>query len=246
LIICNTVAQAQQMYDALADLHPQLIHARFIGRDRKQKETDIMRASGPCVWISTQIVEASLDIDFDVLFTECASIESLFQRFGRCYRKRDYNAKEPNIYIFSSDPAKIYDHSLFKKTWEILHDYDMQLLNEETKQTMIEKVFSGVDSKYDEQYRNMKELLELGYRTESRAAAQKEFRTITNSHIVIPEPIFIEENETILGLISNIESIDNNQRERIKKQAKLRDYTVSIQLFNDKEKLLNHRWFGIL
>jgi len=238
LIICNTVAKAQEMHVALADIKPQLIHARFIGRDRKQKETDIMDAFGPCIWISTQIVEASLDIDFDVLFTECASIESLFQRFGRCYRKRDYNFNEPNVYILASEPAKIYDCTLFDKTWEILHDYDMQLLKEETKQTIMEKVFSGIDSKYRKRYKNMKELLELGYRTESRAAAQQEFRTITNSHIVIPEPVYNENQAQIEELINHIDSINDDQRGRIRKQAELRDYTVGIQLYRDKEKLL--------
>jgi len=239
LIICNTVAKAQQMHDALADLQPQLIHARFIGRDRKQKESNIMAAKGPCVWISTQIVEASLDIDFDVLFTECASIESLFQRFGRCFRKREYDEKEPNIYIFASEASRIYDSLLFKKTWEILHDYDMQLLDEETKQTIIEKVFSGVESKYYERYKNMKELLELGYRTESKSAAQHEFRTITNSHIVIPEPVYVDNQTQIEELINHSDSIGTDQRDRIRSQAALRDYTVSIQLlFNDKEKLL--------
>ncbi len=238
LIICNTVAKAQHMHAALAELHPQLIHARFIGRDRKQKESDIMAAEGPCVWISTQIVEASLDIDFDVLFTECASIESLFQRFGRCFRKREYDEAMPNIYIFASEGSRIYDSLLFKKTWEILRDYDMQLLDEETKQTIIEKVFSGVESKYYERYKSMKELLELGYRTVSKAEAQHEFRTITNSHIVIPAPVYGDNPTQIEALINNIDSISTDPRDRIRSQAELRDYTVSIQLFNDKEKLL--------
>jgi hypothetical protein len=114
----------------------------------------------------------------------------------------------------------------------------MQLLNEETKQTIIEKVFSGLESRYYERYRNMKELLELGYRTASRTAAQKEFRTITNSHIVIPEPVYNGNQAQIEELINHIDSISNDQRDRIRRQAALRDYTVSIQLFSDKEKLL--------
>ena len=40
------------------------------------------------VWITTQLVEASLDIDFDYLYTEMSTLDSLFQRLGRCYRKR--------------------------------------------------------------------------------------------------------------------------------------------------------------
>lgn len=42
---------------------------------------------GEGIWISTSLVEASLDIDFDYLFTELQDLNSLFQRFGRCNRK---------------------------------------------------------------------------------------------------------------------------------------------------------------
>ena len=100
LIICNTVKKAQKLFDNFKDFKPNLIHSRFIMMDRQKKEKLIMEATAPCVWIATEIVEASLDIDFDILITENASIESLLQRTGRCYRGRIYDLKEPNIYIF--------------------------------------------------------------------------------------------------------------------------------------------------
>ena len=52
-------------------------------KDNKIHELD--KQSG--IWISTSIVEASLDIDFDYLFTELQDLNSLFQRLGRCNRK---------------------------------------------------------------------------------------------------------------------------------------------------------------
>src|SRR5690625_940931 len=52
------------------------------------------------IWVTTQLVEASIDIDFDVLFTELSMIDSLLQRFGRCYRKRKLDHDMPNIYIY--------------------------------------------------------------------------------------------------------------------------------------------------
>ncbi len=73
-----------------------MIHSRFIRRDRRQKEKDINAFSKNTktgIWIGTQVVEASLDIDFDLLITELSELSSLFQRMGRCYRKRNYEGK---------------------------------------------------------------------------------------------------------------------------------------------------------
>ena len=52
------------------------------------------------IWISTSLVEASLDIDFDYLFTELQDLNSLFQRFGRCNRKGKKSVEEANCFIY--------------------------------------------------------------------------------------------------------------------------------------------------
>ena len=72
-----------------------LLHSRFIYNDRSAKEFKIKKFSENRkengIWITTQIVEASLDIDFDYLYTEMSTLDSLFQRLGRCYRSREYD-----------------------------------------------------------------------------------------------------------------------------------------------------------
>ncbi|MDU3125863.1 MAG: hypothetical protein E6703_08685, partial [Finegoldia magna] len=79
----------------------------------KQKEVEILKDGNPKnvndkikVWISTQIVEASLDIDFDIMFTELSELLGLFQRFGRVYRKRTLESDIPNIYVFTEISEK--------------------------------------------------------------------------------------------------------------------------------------------
>lgn len=52
------------------------------------------------IWISTQVVEASLDIDFDYLFTELSDLSSLLQRLGRCNRKGLKSVDEFNSYVY--------------------------------------------------------------------------------------------------------------------------------------------------
>ena len=52
--------------------------------------------------VTTQVVEASLDVDFDILFTELSDLNSLFQRMGRCYRKRTWRTDVgTNVYVYT-------------------------------------------------------------------------------------------------------------------------------------------------
>ena len=80
------------------------------------KEKDILdfgktEFDGEGIWISTSLVEASLDIDFDYLFTELQDLNSLFQRFGRCNRKGKKSVDEANCFIY----LKIEDKYLKEK-----------------------------------------------------------------------------------------------------------------------------------
>ena len=95
LVIVNTVDKAIELYSKIKemeDINVNLLHSRYILRDRNEKEKQIKEFSNTeanhGIWISTQIVEASLDIDFDYLYTEMSTLDSLFQRLGRCYRSR--------------------------------------------------------------------------------------------------------------------------------------------------------------
>lgn len=105
LVIMNTVSAARNIYKSIKNKSDEysiknipivLLHSRFTFEQRKQIEHDVVerlmpnkqdRSKGPCIVVSTQIVEASLDIDADVLFTEAAPADSLVQRMGRVYRR---------------------------------------------------------------------------------------------------------------------------------------------------------------
>ena len=93
-----------------------LLHSNFIREDRENKEKEILdfgktEFDGEGIWISTSLVEASLDIDFDYLFTELQDLNSLFQRFGRCNRKGKKSIDEANCFIY----LKIEDKYLKEK-----------------------------------------------------------------------------------------------------------------------------------
>ena len=103
-----------------------IFHSRFIKKDRAKLEEEIIKfgktydkngnldkQSG--IWIATSIVEASLDIDFDYLFTELLDLNSLFQRFGRCNRKGAKNVTMYNCYVYTLSLIHIYTATANRK-----------------------------------------------------------------------------------------------------------------------------------
>ena len=132
LIIVNTINKAIEMYKKLKEEgieNVNLLHSRFIQEDRGEKERSIKEFSKDRnesgIWITTQIVEASLDIDFDMLYTEMSTLDSLFQRLGRCYRSREYTENTPNVKIYiknTSGVGYIYDKEIYEKIVEIIQE----------------------------------------------------------------------------------------------------------------------------
>ncbi len=101
IVIRNTVASAQETYERLKGkgVPVYLLHSRFTLEDRKRREGEVMEAFGNPkpkdesegkILVATQVVEASLDIDGDVLFTDLAPLDALVQRMGRVMRRYFY------------------------------------------------------------------------------------------------------------------------------------------------------------
>jgi len=132
--IRNTVKAARESHRTLAQCewmnqdHLHLFHSRFAMIDRQKIEEETLNRFGNKsedadrkgrVLIATQVVEQSLDLDFDVLITDLAPIDLIIQRAGRLRRHirdeqgnrlRELNAKDrrgiPILYLFSPGPAK--------------------------------------------------------------------------------------------------------------------------------------------
>lgn len=108
-VIVNTVKRAQELAQKLADMPTLLLHSNFLGPDRAYLENKLVgmigkssRRPSKLVVIGTQVLEQSLDIDFDVLFTDIAPVDLLIQRIGRLHRHRvlrPARLKQPRVYI---------------------------------------------------------------------------------------------------------------------------------------------------
>lgn len=104
-IVRNTVARAQEVYARMKDIFPSdevlLLHSRFLACDRRELEQRIMATLGPrgdrphrLIACATQVIEQSLDLDFDRMYTDWAPIDLIIQRAGRVHRHaRDLDAR---------------------------------------------------------------------------------------------------------------------------------------------------------
>ncbi len=132
LVILNTVGTAQEMYENIAkenknNIYLKLLHSKFTYSDRKRLEDELVGCanvkgtfSNPKpdneregkILVATQVVEASLDIDADILYTELAPIDALIQRMGRVMRRNrcddqtsaESKPSEPNVIVFYRQP----------------------------------------------------------------------------------------------------------------------------------------------
>ena len=241
LIIVNTINKAIEIYEKLKDeniSNVNLLHSRFIQADRSEKERNIKEFSKnrneAGIWITTQIVEASLDIDFDMLYTEMSTLDSLFQRLGRCYRSREYSGNMPNVKIYIKDTSGvgyIYDKEIYEKSIELLNPYNGEILKEKVKIDLVDKLYSREMLQGTEFYKRFQEAFKIldniiDYDT-SKKDAQHILRNIDNID-VIPKIIY-DEN---LNLFEEYE----NEKEKKKKYELKRKINRLFISINSKNK----------
>jgi len=157
LVVCNVVVRAQNTYmrikECLGDtaIPVELLHGRFNLRDRSRKEqfirdqVDTRREEHtPIVLVATQVVEVSLDIDLDTIYTDPAPLDALVQRFGRINRGRR-NKALALLHIFTQPCGgqKVYDEELVVRTMHILSREDGKAVDENAIGDWLNEIYSG-------------------------------------------------------------------------------------------------------
>jgi CRISPR-associated endonuclease/helicase Cas3 len=214
LVITNTVENANNLGKKFENEYKLsygeefiVFHARTMYNDRKEKENWLNNnREKPHIAIATQVCEVSLDLSYDAMFTELASLPALVQRFGRVNRYGD-RTKEINVHIFKphvENPQSYpYSESELKISEEIIRELEGENLRNEKQ--LIEK--ADLSLSYEDLLNEMtlakrsinmkywEELLKFFYSFDvkdekiSRALNYRESFTT----LVIPHPNCIEE-----------------------------------------------------
>ena len=169
LVVVNTVDEAIRVYSKLKDYASKAFcyHSRFMQQDRIDKEKEILLSENlgeSLLLVATQVVEVSLDIDFDILFTENAPIDAIVQRAGRVNRKR--SKADTKIIVFRETEITrewIYDiPGILDNTFLVIQNHEGEALSEKQLLQMVDQVYSEIDIETDTHFREgMKKYSEI-------------------------------------------------------------------------------------
>jgi len=180
-VICNTVGRAQEVYEVLEQANQEdrlcddddliLFHARYplVWREGiEQKVLDKFgkeRSKGPrperAIVVATQVIEQSLDLDFDVMISDIAPVDFLLQRAGRLHRhtkdaqgqtvKRHHpdrllvtlpDESKP-VPVFDRGEVAVYERYILLRTWAVLRHREEPIRLPNDLTTLIEAVYPG-------------------------------------------------------------------------------------------------------
>lgn len=263
LIVTNTVKKAQEVYKSLTTTLNEeekkrinILHSRFIWKDRQEKEKKVLEETKQdkegnyinkegCIWVCTQLVEASLDIDFDYIFTEAATADSLIQRMGRVWRHRklDYCREDENIIIATNVEHRVYEKILVEKSIELIQDKiknNANYLISKDKREIVKILYSKEKleewkSNYLEEWEKFENAINSDWKFILEENAQKAFRDVMTIELI---PAKFKEKvkeiyDSIKNIINQINSDSNllDEEKKTKKRLEKSKRLKSIQAY---------------
>lgn len=254
-IVRNVVKRAQETAEYLRAQFPDtevvLAHSRFLAEDRARRDRELLARFGPpsrvqqrpkrAIVVATQVIEQSLDLDFDLMVSDLAPIDLLLQRTGRLHRharaaeERPSTMRSPRLVItgvdWGEDPPEpvrgsraVYGEHLLLRTLAELEGRTSVTLPADIAPT-VQRVYSG--EPYDS----------LAVWQEAFAVAQEKFQGDRVKHRSEADAFRLGEvcrddgTETLLGWAKfSVGDAENDAQER-KGRATVRRTGESIEVF---------------
>jgi len=204
-LVCNSVDRAQQSYRMLREqlagtgIDLVLFHARFTHAKRAEIEKQVLESFGrkrranKTVLVATQVVEQSLDLDFDLMLSEFAPADLLLQRVGRLHRHgraRPPGLERPGLLLFNPPSGQdgkpvwkgtVYDEYIMLRSWLVLRKVKTLRIPEDVEE-IIERVYGELQPEVPE------ELVEQ-YRELAQAFCRRQEQLARRAlKVLIPEP----------------------------------------------------------
>lgn len=259
LFILNTIGSAKELYNKLSEKIEEpivFLSTQVVMKDRMQRIKNIKNNPNHRIVISTQLVEAGVDIDFDVVYRDIAPMDSLNQAAGRCNRNGKGSGVIKVIHLWNgrrSYSGMVYnDQVRIKITKDILSDYINQhkFINEKSLLQLIEKYFTEVKSKINKQ--ESTEIIEALYKLrfysdDPEKAAVSNFKLIEEQYDRVN--VFIELNEEAAEIweeYSTIMEIDDVYQRKDKFseiKSRFYDYVISVPRSYDLPAEVNQHYY---
>lgn len=243
-IVVNTVKKAQELAKILAaDLGEEsveLLHSAFIASERSRKEDELLKMIGngegvkrpeKKIVIGTQVIEQSLDIDFDVMLSELCPMDLLIQRIGRLHRHqrtRPAAHREPVLYVFGiadnlrfdDGSEAVYGGYLLTRTQYFLPD---SMLLPDHISPLVEKTYGQEELMFE------KELQDIYAEYKKDAEKNRELKKDKARVFRLKEPVLVKRKYGAMDLVGWLENPQVNlSEERAYAQVRDSDETIEV------------------
>ena len=244
LIVLNTINSSKEVYEALKEKNYNNTEYYYLStniypkeRLNRIKQINKNEKSKRKIIVSTQLIEAGVDISVDIIYRDFAPLDCINQTAGRCNRHNEQNNKGiVNIVKLINNKNKLYGNYIYGRT--ILSKTEEVLLN---YKTIEEKEFLKLNNKYFKKLSNYKdksnELLEYIKKFEY-GKINKEFKLIENLPTVNLFVNVEKEAEQIYNKFEEIQHIKNifiRKNEFLKIKKDFYQYVISVPIFHIKD-----------
>ncbi|WP_083820865.1 CRISPR-associated helicase Cas3' [Methanotorris formicicus] len=241
LIVLNTIKSSKEVYNALREMDLEgdfyYLSTSIYPKERLRRIKDINKNKNRKIIVSTQLIEAGVDISVDVIYRDIAPLDCLNQTAGRCNRHNEGKRGIVNIVKLIDENGRrfasyIYEKHLITKTEELLNNYDV--IDEREFLKLNNKYFKKLSNYKDKSKEILRTIEEFKYEN-----IEKEFKLIENipsiDLFVCIEDRAEEVWEEYEG-IKEINDVFERRREFLKIKKEFYDYVISIPEYDIKGK----------
>lgn len=242
MIVCNTIDQSIEIYNSLKGLNREIYYLStnllpIHRRERIKEIREKLMNDEKVILVSTQVVEAGVDLDFDVVIRDIGPIDSIIQCAGRCNRNNkneigevyiksivDKNGKPFGNYVYGNTLMNISKSLLKKQT--IIYEKDYYKLINEYFKKIKENKSQQVSREYVESIYNLN--------FSDGECSLKTFSLITNNPGYIDVFLIYDDvAESVYEEYNRLSSIKDYNKKReiyLSIQRYIKDYTISVPL----------------
>ena len=240
LVVVNTIRQSIEVYQLLKEEYQVLyLSTNLIPVDRKaviKEAKALLKQKVPFVLVSTQTIEAGVDLDFDIGYRDLAPLESIIQVAGRVNRAGDKGEYLP-LYVFDTGSAKsVYDQYPRQETSKMLKACES--IGEDKYLSLIKQYYQRI-AKSEQHERQIYQAMHiLEYKTEVKdCLAIRDFSLIENQDniktVLITQTAQVQEKAEEYAQLLEAGHLDFAQKAKLKQLlTELSRYTVDVRVTN--------------